>query len=147
MTNGNNRRRPAAVFGNAITVFAFLIVLAYFAGLILLFVTQINVPDNIWTRTTYLVGGLEAIVFAATGYLFGREVHRDQAAKAEQRATRSESDAASGKTLAENIRSKDNKQAHKSDYYGTLGPPQMAVVADADFKELADMANRLFPPV
>jgi hypothetical protein len=43
-----------------------------------------------WTRATYLFGSVEAIAFAAAGFLFGREVHRQQAAKAEQRAAEAE---------------------------------------------------------
>ena len=38
------------------------------------------------TQYTYLLSGLETITFTAIGWLFGKEVHRQQAQPAERRA-------------------------------------------------------------
>jgi hypothetical protein len=43
-----------------------------------------NVSETIWGRYTYVLGGFEAIVFTAVGWLFGREVNRKQAEREEQ---------------------------------------------------------------
>jgi hypothetical protein len=47
--------------------------------------TRLGVDERTWIRTTFVYSGLEAIGFAAAGYFFGREVHREQAKKAEER--------------------------------------------------------------
>ncbi len=38
--------------------------------------------ETVWTRRVYLLGGVQAIVFASVGWLFGREVHRSEAQSA-----------------------------------------------------------------
>jgi len=42
-----------------------------------------KITDAQWNRYVYLVNGVEAIVFAAAGFLFGREVNRQRAENAE----------------------------------------------------------------
>ena len=46
--------------------------------------------ELVWQRRVYLFGGVEAIVFTAVGWIFGREVNRRQADAAENRANTSE---------------------------------------------------------
>jgi len=55
-------------------------------------------PD--WSRLIYLFSGVEAIVFAAAGFLFGREVNRKRAENAEE-----------GKKLADKQKEKAKEQA------------------------------------
>src|SRR3954469_17211509 len=43
-----------------------------------------DASETIWGRYVFLLGGLEAIVFTAVGWLFGREVNRKQAEQAEE---------------------------------------------------------------
>ncbi len=43
--------------------------------------------DQVWQRRIYLFSAVEAIVFTAVGWLFGREVHRSAAESARQDAT------------------------------------------------------------
>jgi hypothetical protein len=52
-----------------------------------------------WQRRIYLFGGVEAIVFTAVGWIFGREVNRQQVDAAENRANASDqkADAAANK--------------------------------------------------
>jgi hypothetical protein len=47
---------------------------------------QTKAPELEWNRSAYLFAGVEAIAYAAAGFLFGREVHRQRAEQAEQRA-------------------------------------------------------------
>jgi len=49
-----------------------------------------NASELEWTRAVYLLSGVEAVAFAAAGFIFGREVNRQRAEKAEQRASKSE---------------------------------------------------------
>ncbi|MFT7022422.1 MAG: hypothetical protein ACJA07_001506 [Rhodococcus sp. (in: high G+C Gram-positive bacteria)] len=60
--------------------------------------------EIVWSRYAYIVGGLEAIVFAAVGWLFGREVNRGTAevAKKQADAATQAADAAKGKAAAGN---------------------------------------------
>ena len=66
------------------------VVLALFVAALGFLVSRIDAQDTSWSRFMYLYNGLEAIVFAAIGWLFGREVHRAQAQAAEQRASAAE---------------------------------------------------------
>lgn len=85
---------------NLVTGFAVALVALYVAGVIVLISFDVGVDDKIWLRIVYAGGGIEAIAFAAAGYLFGKEVHREQADKAEDRAAKAETAASDGKTLA-----------------------------------------------
>lgn len=60
--------------------------------------------EIVWSRYAYIVGGLEAIVFAAVGWLFGREVNRGtaEAAKKQADAATQDADAAKGEAVAGN---------------------------------------------
>jgi hypothetical protein len=54
-----------------------------------------------WQRDVYLLSGVEAVAFAATGFLFGKEVHRQQAAQATARADKAEEKAAEAQQNAQ----------------------------------------------
>jgi hypothetical protein len=51
--------------------------------LIAFLIFHVSTDEETWKRYTYLLTGVEAVVFAAVGWLFGKEVHREQAEKAE----------------------------------------------------------------
>jgi len=76
--------------------------------LLILFLLFLSADDKgaseiVWGRYTYLLGGFEAIVFTAVGWLFGREVNRKQAEQAEE-ATKEAADAkAKGEGLKQAI--------------------------------------------
>jgi hypothetical protein len=52
--------------------------------------TASSLSELTWQRRVYLFGGVEAIVFTAVGWIFGREVNRVQVDSAESRAKTSE---------------------------------------------------------
>jgi hypothetical protein len=54
---------------------------------------QVWYPEPYWSRMVFLFGSVEAMAFAAAGFLFGREVNRGRAQAAESLA-RSEADRA-----------------------------------------------------
>jgi len=64
-------------------VLAIIILIVYliFIGF-MLFKSKIEEPS--WSRMLYLFSGIEAIVFAALGYVFGKDIHRIRAEKAEE---------------------------------------------------------------
>src|SRR5438045_3246044 len=76
-----------------------------FAALIILIATLLSnavMNDVQWERYAYLLAGVETITFTAIGWLFGKEVHREQAQQAELRAN--ETQDAMNTVAAENTR-------------------------------------------
>lgn len=78
-----------------------------FGVFVMFLLTRLGLDDLQWTRATYLLNGVEAIAFAAAGFLFGREVQRGRAESAERRAENAETvarqnqdEAAKGRSLA-----------------------------------------------
>lgn len=65
-------------------------VLGGFAALVVYMFGLLTADETTWSRALYLFAGVEAIAFAAAGYVFGREVHRTRAEQAEARAYRAE---------------------------------------------------------
>lgn len=61
-------------------------VLVGFGAFIIYLLTALDANELGWARRTYLFAAVEAIAFAAVGWLFGREVHRERAESAEERA-------------------------------------------------------------
>jgi hypothetical protein len=132
----------------------------FFLGVNIYMLWSVNVDDERqWTRAIYLYSGVEAIAFAAAGFLFGREIHRqradtaeERAEKAEQRADKANYEAVKnkeasdkGKVLAKAVNVKNALQANKAATYGGLGPAEVSKITQADFHELATLANELFP--
>ncbi|MBU2947398.1 hypothetical protein [Zobellia uliginosa] len=61
---------------------ALAVLIAY--GIFIYFlIGKVDSGDPSWSRLIYLFSGVEAIVFAAVGFLFGKEVNRKRAEKAE----------------------------------------------------------------
>ena len=58
-----------------------------FGALIIFLLSEVSSSQSEWERYVYLLSGVEAVVFAAVGWMFGKEVHREQAEKAENRAS------------------------------------------------------------
>jgi hypothetical protein len=101
--------------------------------------------ETAWARWTFLLAGIEAIAFAAAGWLFGREVNRSavQAAKEAQqtaqvqgdRAARAEAD---GEALRDQIEVKAGASPDtETDLLGSRTTSELA--------ELVDFARRRFP--
>ncbi len=122
--------------------------------------TPNTTPDLEWTRAVYLLSGVVVIVFAAAGFLFGKEVHRTRADEAAKRADTAESNRreaensktaamTNGKNLVALIEAKRQKAER------LLGAPMAAVEAAgpagavnatiADLKELQQVAQTMFP--
>jgi len=121
-------------------------------GLIIFYVIllqNLNAATEAWQRLTYISGGIEAIAFAAAGYLFGKEVNRQQAQDATADKKQAQADA---KTATDN----GNKlktliltklEVHKARQSGikSLTAPQTSQNIETELQDLADQANTLFP--
>jgi hypothetical protein len=69
---------------------AVVLLLAFGLFVYYLTATSSSLNELAWERRVYLFGGVEAIVFTAVGWIFGREVNRGQVDAAENRAKTSE---------------------------------------------------------
>jgi hypothetical protein len=64
------------------------LLIAAFVAFVAFLLHEVAVSQADWERYVYLLSGVEAIVFAAVGWLFGKEVHRERAEKAEATAAK-----------------------------------------------------------
>lgn len=157
--------KPSGVnWKDLLAPFVAVLLLVFYVVFLLSLRQQIEAEELQWTRWIYLLSGVEAIAFAAAGYLFGKEVHRQQAENASQqaqdaqqeandanqRATDAEKDAVEAKTkgqaLAVAVQAKASGQTGKRSTYGHLGKGDAAAsLSQSDFDELATLAKKLFP--
>ena len=135
-------------------IVACIIIVGYVVFLIYM-MRMVSVPEEtVWMRTTYLLNGFEAIAFAAAGFLFGKEVHRQQAENAEKRADKAQDEASEAKDTASDALTKGYRltEAIKAQAATRAGPALKAksiggetVVAKDDFDYLTNLADELFP--
>jgi hypothetical protein len=138
-------------------VIACLIIVGYGGFLIYMLGTVSTLNELIWTRTVYLLAGYEAIAFAAAGYLFGKEVHRQQSENAEKRADKAQTEASNaeenameiltkGYRLTEAVKARATLQPKKElKAKGTGIPSSDLGVSQRDLDYLATLADELFP--
>ena len=65
-----------------------------FAGLVIFMLVTADGNADVWERQVYVFGAVEAIVFTAVGWIFGREVHRAGAEDARADADQAKQEAA-----------------------------------------------------
>lgn len=123
-----------------------LVLLGFFATYLLYVVPTVS--DAQWTKYMSLLGVPQAIGFAGAGWLWGREVHREQAAKAEARAITATADAAAAKADAQKQTQKLNDlvnmiqaQASGGDVPSDIGGTTLR--AKNDLTVLAAIAERI----
>lgn len=126
---------------------AALIVLVIYGGLVAyaLFLTW-TATDAVWVRTIYLLNGIEAIAFAAAGFLFGREVHRGAAQASEKRAESAEQRADSVEERAHTL----DQEAEKGKTLAKMLMKPRTVTAESvtskdDLQVLRRFAEELYP--
>jgi hypothetical protein len=133
-------------------------------GLMLIYMLSLtsSASELQWQRAVYLLSGVEAIAFAAAGFLFGKEVHRQQAEQATARADKAEEKAAAAQQnailanrTAIEVRTRaraltaaiDAKAATyaQSTPPGSTIPPGQPPAFQTDLEDLQRLANELFP--
>jgi hypothetical protein len=112
---------------------AILAVLGFGAFIILIATLLSNaaMTDVQWERYTFLLAGVETITFTAIGWLFGKEVHREQAQQAEMRAN--ETQDAMNTAAAENTRGR------------MVAKAVMAHAKDPNMDPLVEMVHIAYP--
>ncbi|MBI9049008.1 MAG: hypothetical protein JEZ00_06305 [Anaerolineaceae bacterium] len=150
-TNGNNNNKTEKTGGKGVAVIIIgALALAGFAWFIIYltgFATDPKLDDVVWLRLTYLLTGVEAIAFSAAGYFFGKEVNRQHAESADERANNSEHEAGEAKkdavkkdtqlkALAKGVLNAENKK--REDPTWNIDERRGT---DADLSALADMAR------
>ena len=135
---------------------AALVLVGFIVAIVVMFILARTSNDLEWQRLIYVYSGIEAVVFAAVGWLFGREVNRTQVEGAEQRASESEKAAQSATERAADLdaRGQAAKAAVKA-RKGTYAEPakvrsrgitgDSANAAATDIDELAAFMDALFP--
>lgn len=152
-----NSGQDTGKLSRPLTVIAIVILVGF--ALLLYHMYQIapTKEDTLWNRSLALFGSVEAIAFTAAGYLFGKEVHREQAQKAEKRADEKTAEAgqartaaaeakAKGESLRRAIEAKQGSTSHSSmneSLRGRTGETEALV--KSDLNELATLAQSLFP--
>jgi hypothetical protein len=141
-----------------------------FAWFTIFLMGKISAVELQWTRMIYLLNGVEAVAFAAAGYLFGKEVHRQSAEDAKQNAEEAKTDAtvarmesaqadrranaaemlaaeakANGNALKAAVLAKAGAQPPRRELPAAPSDARPAEAAPSDLAELADLAKMLFP--
>jgi len=145
-------RGVAAVIVAVVTMVGFAVFVAF------LVVKASSANDTSWTRFVYLFGAVEALVFTAFGWLFGREVNRQAAKNAEARADSAQERAETAKSAAADQKARGEAlragiEARASSAGTTVGYEERTAADEAggdaaaprDMDELVTLARTLFP--
>lgn len=145
-----------SVIQNSVPLLAAIIVLVAFGYVLKAMLSRADteVTPEIWARYTYLFSSLEALAYAAAGFLFGREVNRQRAENAEANAEKSQEIAfqaqgsaavseANGQALAESVRALDD--AVRRPEIGGGGAESVPADPQMSAAVLRTMADRMFP--
>jgi hypothetical protein len=132
-----------------VTIAALVILGLFFVILFWVFFHLKGIEQSQWEHSVYLLSGIEAIAFAAAGFLFGREVHRARADAAEERADKEESKkenaekaAEKGKSLARLVKVKQQHTPARNEAFSGFVPEAKAAAA-ADYSELGQLADEV----
>ena len=108
MNNEDNQSQGFDIFKLMSFISAFLALIGFTIFLKFL-VGKVAAPDSEWIRLMDLFGSVEAIVFAAAGFIFGREVNRQRANSAEKTVKKKEEELEGAKSKEDNQREKAEK--------------------------------------
>lgn len=135
---------------------AALFVIGFIVAIVFMFILAQKSSDAVWQRLIYVYSGIEAVVFAAVGWLFGREVNRKQVEGAEQRADESGKAAKEATERAADLDARGRAaKAAVAARRTTYADPEQALsrgfsddsanAAAADINELGTFMDMLFP--
>lgn len=131
-----------------VTIIAVVVLIAFIAAIYYLFTVSSSADERYWSRLLYLYGGIEALAFAAAGYLFGREVHRQQAENAEKRADQKTKEAAVAERKGEQLASSilTTTRIHQGAVrHESVAQGRTEQIEGGDLQALADLASTLYP--
>jgi lysylphosphatidylglycerol synthetase-like protein (DUF2156 family) len=141
-SNGKTRSSGPVWLAAIVTLVA---LIAYGILLVILY-QQVDSAEPAWSRKVLLLTGVEAVTFAAVGWLFGREVNRGAADAAKTANTQAQDNAAEagvqrgrGAMLASGIRQAAADSTTAAELRGTTA-------ARSQLDSLVAMANEFYPP-
>ncbi len=117
-------------------------------GVLIAFMFQnVGADDDTWQRYTYLLSGVEAVVFAAVGWLFGKEVHREQAETAtkERKESEEEKAAAVARAAGEEAKGQELARAIIASAGGSDRAEAMVGGGDGPMAHLVRHARSAYP--
>jgi hypothetical protein len=142
-TKTNTTQRSTGPVWLAATV-AIIAVIGY-AAFILVLYQQVDSAEPGWSRKIVLFTGVEAVAFAATGWLFGKEVNRSAVETAKDATSQAQSNAAvagnergHAEMLASAIRSAAQDSTASTELRATPA-------ARSQLDSLVAMANEFYP--
>ena len=101
---------------------AMAIVAAYIGFVLLAFVRADDaLPETDWSRSVYVLLGVEALAFTAVGWLFGREVHRGEAKEAQKHADEAKQVATLEKNRADSAKDTAAQERSRAEAAQTKG--------------------------
>ncbi len=124
------------------------VILIALAGLIAYLLCRVDqFTDQQWLRAIYLLTGVEAVAFAAAGYIFAAQVQRSQLESARQDAKRNESAAVKGELLAEEVQAAAARASFAARAASAESVEAQAFVETTrhTLEDLRETASRLFP--
>jgi hypothetical protein len=137
---------------NTVKAIVTIVLIVAFAALMVFLLGEVGVRQVSWERYVYLLSGVEAVVFAAVGWLFGKEVHREQAQQAEAKAEQASAGhvAAASEAAAERERGLALARAvlaHTTPLYARAASPASGIEPPgaADGAPLAKLARASYP--
>jgi hypothetical protein len=127
------------------TTIAILAVVGYTAFIYVLY-QQVGTAEPGWSRKVLLFTGVEAVAFAAAGWLFGREVNRSAVEAAKAATSQAQGNAAAagtergrGELLASALRNAAGDSTASTELRATTA-------ARSQLGSLVAMANEFYPP-
>lgn len=148
-SSSQDRKDTLAGIVAGVVVVGFILAVAY------LFWAARNTSPDEWQRMIFVFSGVEAVVFAAVGWLFGREVSRGQAKAAEQRADANQEQAMSATARASDLEARGQAALAAVDSRAAtyVDPAKVrargvgadsSAAASTDYAELADFMRKLY---
>jgi hypothetical protein len=138
-------KSPSVTLSGTALVSAIVVLLA-FGVLIAFLASQVAAPETAWTRLAWLFTSVEAIAFGAAGALFGSNIQRQRAERAEEAAQQNSTAAARGHALAATIKA-DDLATHENageERLGGRGVDPRSASASVAARHAA-IARELFP--
>jgi hypothetical protein len=130
------------------------LLIAAFAAFVAFLLNEVAVSEVTWGRYVYLLSGFEAIVFAAVGWMFGKEVHRERAEKAEEKGTQAVEKQVAAVTEAATEKQKGLGLAQAIVAHADEAPGRLAALGvpageahGAEMAPLATLARATYPEV
>jgi hypothetical protein len=143
----------------AVVTIALLVVAGVFVTFLL---RQLGASETEWSRAVFVWSGVEAVLFAAVGWFFGKEVNRERAEAAEREAAKAQAetsaartdaatakeDAATARSFGESLTAAILSKSGSSVELGMVAPasrPHAEAEAQRALGELGRLAISLFP--